>query len=263
MFTAIVLAAQRAGRIDSLAAAAAVSHKCVVPVAGAALIRHVVAALGQAPGLDEIRISVEPEAVPMIRQALAGLPATVVYVPSADNLADSVYAAARDACDTLLITTADNVLLTAAAVTEMIDTLDRGADGAIALASRAAVLAAHPEGQRRFYRFADDSYSNCNLYALRGPKTLALVESFRTGGQFARNPMRLVVAFGIFNLILLRLHRLSLAGAARRLSRRFGIRMAQVVLADGAHAIDVDNQRTLAVTGELLAARSEAAKKAA
>jgi hypothetical protein len=36
-FTAIILAAQRAGQLDPLAAEAGVSHKCLVPIVGAGL----------------------------------------------------------------------------------------------------------------------------------------------------------------------------------------------------------------------------------
>ena len=45
-----------------------------------------------------------------------------------------------------------------------------GADGVAAMARKASVLAAHPEGQRNFYRFRDDEYANCNVYALANRK---------------------------------------------------------------------------------------------
>jgi GTP:adenosylcobinamide-phosphate guanylyltransferase len=253
-FTAIVLAAQRAGEVNPLAQAYGVSHKCLVPVAGAPMIRHVVRALAETPGLEEVRISVEPEVVPQVEQALSGLLARTVYVRSADNLADSVYACADGALAPIVITTADNVLLTPGSVLRMIDAVDEG-DGAIALATRDAVLAAHADGQRRFYRFADDSYSNCNLYALAGHKPLKLVESFRSGGQFRKNPRRLIITLGPINLLLMLWHRISLAGAARRISRRFRITLVPVVLQDGSQAIDVDNPRSHAVADQLLAAR--------
>jgi GTP:adenosylcobinamide-phosphate guanylyltransferase len=254
-FSAIVLAAQRAGEINPLAQHFGVSHKCLVPVAGEPLIRHVVRALAESPGLQEVRISVEPEVVPQVNAALTGIPAQLVHIPSADNLADSVYACAQDARTPLLITTADNVLLTPHSVATIL--------GALALAARQSVLAAHPEGQRRFYRFADDHYSNCNLYAIAGAQALRLVESFRTGGQFKKNPRRLVMTMGPFNLLLLLLHRLSLRGAARRISRRFGVELAAVVLRDGSQAIDVDNLRSWGVAEQLLTDRAHRSTKAA
>ena len=60
----------------------------------------------------------------------------------------------------------------------------------VALARKEDVLSAHPQGQRRFYRFRDGAFSNCNLYGL-SRRGLALAETFREGGQFAKNPMRI------------------------------------------------------------------------
>ena len=261
-FTAIVLAAQRAGEVNPLAQHFGVSHKCLVPVAGEPLIRHVVRALAASPGLQEVRISVEPEVVPQVTAVLAGIAPQVVYIPSADNLADSVYACAQDTQPPLLITTADNVLLTPHSVATILGAL-HNADGALALATRHSVLAAHPDGQRRFYRFADDHYSNCNLYAIAGRQALRLVESFRTGGQFKKNPRRLIMTLGPLNLLLLLWHRLSLRGAARRISRRFGVELAAVVLGDGSQAIDVDNLRSRDVAEQLLTRGAQGSTKAA
>lgn len=254
-FTAIILAAQRPGVIDPLAAEASISHKCLVPIEGAPLIAHVAQALQATPGIARLRIVVEPEVVPDVAAAMPAGPAPIDYVDPADNLADSVHAAALGVDQPMLVTTADNVLLTPGAVTTILNAVSGGADAAFAMARRETVLAAHPLGQRRFYRFADDSYSNCNLYAFAGPKALAAVESFRSGGQFAKKPLRLVTAVGLFNLALLLLHRISLVGAARRLSRRFRLRIEPVILADGAHAIDVDNRRTYDAAALLLATR--------
>jgi len=256
-FTSIVLAAQRVGRMDPVAAQAGVANKSLAPIAGAPLIRHVVDALLATPGLGAVRIVVEPETAAAI-QAVLPRGAPVDFVTAADNLADSVYTAAAGVDGPMLITTSDNVLLTPDAVLATLAPLLAGADVSLALATETSVLAAHPEGQRRFYRFADEAYSNCNLYALRGMSAMRVAESFRSGGQFAKKPLRMVVALGPINLALLLLKRLSLRGALRRLGRRFGLAVEPVILADGAHAIDVDNARTYACAEELLARRRQA-----
>ena len=258
-FTAVVLAAQRAGQIDPLAAEAGVSHKCLVPIGGAALIAHVVAALRATAGLERLRIVVEPAAVPAIAALLPAGSIMPDYVAAADNLADSVHVACQDIDGPTIVTTADNVLLTPGAVRQMVNALAGGVDVALAMARKADVLAAHPEGQRRFYRFADDDYSNCNLYGLGGRRALAAAESFRSGGQFAKKPLRMVLAFGPFTVLLMLLHRLSLAGALDRLSRRVRLRSVPIILEDGAHAIDVDNRRTYDVAEILLERRRAAA----
>jgi CTP:molybdopterin cytidylyltransferase MocA len=255
-FAAVILAAQRAGVVDPLAADHGVTHKCLVPIAGRPLIAHVVAALRATPGLGHLRVVVEPDAVPLLRAALPDGAVPVDYIPAADNLADSVHAATRDLDQPTIVTTADNVLLTPGAVEQMLDTLGDGADVAIAMANRASVLAAHPEGQRRFYRFRDDEYSNCNLYGFAGARGFSAAEAFRGGGQFAKKRKRLIAAIGLVNVLLFLAGRLTLARAMERLSRRFRLTLRAVVLADGSHAIDVDNPRTYGCAETLLAQRA-------
>jgi len=260
-FTAAILAAQRPGIVDPLAEAHGVSHKCVVPIDGAPLVSHVVAALRATAGCRRILIVVEPAMFAPLRAMLGdGYPA-IDFVAAADNLADSVLAAAEAADGVMIVTTADNVLLTPPAVEAVLRDLHAGADVSVALATRESVLAAHPEGQRRFYRFSDVEISNCNLYGFGSRTAVAAAESFRSGGQFAKKPLRLLAAVGAANVALLLLHRLSLAAAFDRLSRRFGVRIAPLLLDDGSHAIDVDNERTYRVASLLLRQRGQTPRR--
>lgn len=254
-FTIVVLAAQRGGLLDPLAAEAGVTHKCLVPIGGRPLLAHVLAALGEVEGIESIRIVVEPGADDSLRPIVgaSGLPAS--FVAAADNIADSVYAAALGTDGPVVITTADNVLLTPAAVRQVMERLAGGDDAVVAIARKEDVLAAHPHGQRRFYKLSDGEFSNCNLYGL-SQRGLGLAETFREGGQFSKNPMRIARAFGLFNLLLLRLGLVSVDSGMRRLGRRFKVRASAVVLADGAHAIDVDNQRTYDIAAQLLDRRA-------
>src|SRR3954464_7101145 len=254
-FSVVILAAQRGGRLDPLAAEAGVSHKCLVPIGGRPLLAHVLAALTQVDGIESVRISVEAGAEEKLRALVSasGLPAS--FVAAADAIPDSIYAAADGSEGPVVVTTADNVLLSAAAVREIAARLAAGDDAVAALARKEDVLFAHPQGQRRFYRFRDGEYSNCNLYGL-SRRGLDLAETFREGGQFAKNPMRIARAFGFLNLLILRFGLISLDRAMKRLSRRFGMRFSATVLKDGAHAIDVDNQRTYDIAAQLLDRRA-------
>ncbi len=253
---AVVLAAQRDGTIDPLAAGVGVTHKCLVPIGGKVLIAHVLDALQATPHIERIRIVVEPAMVEKIRPHLVAGNVPVEYIASARNLVDSVYAATQDLDQPTILTTADNVLLTPGAVASVETALRNGADVVFSMATRRSVLDAHREGQRRFYRFTDDSYSNCNLFGFAGAKTFRGAEMFRGGGQFAKKPMRLLAAVGLFNVALFMLGWLSLDGAMRRLSKRLRLRAVAVVLRDGAHAVDVDNERTYRVASLLLAQRA-------
>ncbi len=255
--TVIVLAAQRDGRIDPLAAEAQVSHKCLVPIAGKPLLAHVLKALGEARGIGLVRIAVEAGAKQKLEPIISivgNIGCGLEFVPSADTITDSVYAAAEGVRGNIVVTTADNVLLSPAAVEKVIAMLRDGDDAVVALARKEAVLFAHPEGQRHFYKFADASIANCNLYGL-SRQGLGAAEVFRTGGQFASNPARIAQAFGFLNLLMFSSGLITVDGVMRRLSKRFGVRMKAVILDDGAHAIDVDNDRTYRIAAQILERR--------
>ena len=251
----VVLAAQRDGKLDPLAEAAGVSHKCLVPIGGKPLLAHVLAALEGVDGVDSVIISVERGAEARLQDIAAGSALPVRFSEAADNLADSVYRAAAGASGPIIVTTADNVLLTAGAVDQVAERLAAGDDVVAAFARQEDILAAHPEAQHNFYRFRDGGFSNCNLYGL-SPRGLKAAEAFRGGGHFYKHPMRIVRAFGLVNLLLLRFGLVSTAAAMRRLSRRFGVRVSRVILADGAHAVDVDNRRTYEIAALLLERRA-------
>jgi molybdopterin-guanine dinucleotide biosynthesis protein A len=245
--TALVLAGRREGHVDPLAAAAGLADKCLVPVAGRPMILHVLDAIEATPQIDRIIVSVNDatllDGLPEVR-AMQASGRLVVSVARA-NLVDSLLTAIAGAPFPVFVTTADNTLLTANAASQFI----------AAFARQQSVLAAHPEGQRRFYKFSDDSYSNCNTYWLGGPAALEVAEVFRSGGQFAKHPLRIIEAFGFLNLLRFHYGVGTLDAAFGRFSRRFGLAIRAIVLDDGAVAIDVDNARTLAVTETIMAAR--------
>lgn len=257
--TAIVLAGRRNGTTDPLALVAGVTHKCLVPVAGQPMLLHVIDALAANPRIGEIRVVIEDAALLRDLAPLRGLIGSgrLRGIGAQPNLVDSVLAGADGAAFPLLITTADNVMLTPESVDEMIDGCAAAqADAAVAFTRRAFVLAAHPDGQRKFYRFADDSYSNCNTYWLRDRAALKAAETFRSGGQFVKHPLRIVGAFGLINLIRFRFGIGTLEQAFARFSRRFRLRISPVILSDGAVAIDVDHARSHGVAEQLLAGRA-------
>jgi len=259
--TIILLAGQRAGVVNPLADRAGVTHKCLVPIRGKPLIARVLDTVTGLPAVRAIRISLEPEAhgdVAKLAEAFADRGIPIEFVANARNIVDSVHIAAGADLGPFLITTADNVLLTRAGIAHVRDQL-RLHDGVLALARRASVLAAHPDGQRNFYRFRDDEYANCNIYGLADRKALeAGAEIFRGGGQFMKSVWRMIRAFGPINILMLRLGAYDREEAMRRLGRRLGITVEATEFTDGSLAIDVDNERTYQVCEEILARREGA-----
>lgn len=259
--TALIMAGKRSGALDPLAARAGVAQKCVVPIHGKPLIEHVVEALAGSEQIGEIRIvaheAAEILAIPLVVRLIGE--ERLRIVPAAFNLVDSVVAGAKGAKFPLLITTADNVLVTTAGYEEFIaGSLAAKAGAAAALARIEDVNAAHPQGQRRSYNFRDGRFSNCNTYWIGSEDALAAAEIFRLGGQFAKFPSRIAKAFGVLNLLRYFLGTGDREKLFRQVSRRFGFPVTTVVLSNGEFAIDVDNERTYDVAARLLAKRAVA-----
>lgn len=266
--TVAILAAQRVGIINPIAARFGVSHKCLAPICGRPLIAWVFDTVAATPGVSRVRIAIEADGqagVEPLTQPLRAAGIAVDFVPAADNLADSVIACAQGVAGPLILTTADNVNLSVDALQQAAAALADGAEVIFSLARREDVLAARGEidgpafAHVGPYRFRDGRFSNCNLYALNGKGALVAAEIFREGGQFSKQRGRLIRAVGLFNVALYLTKQMTLAAAARRLSKRFGVRIQPIIFADGAQAIDVDNDKTYAHSERILIARQASA----
>lgn len=253
----LILAGRRPGAPDPLAVAHGVADKCLIPVAGRPMIAHVLSA---AAASDARQIFVSTHHVNLLADlddpVVASMGKRLIIVPAANNLADSVLAVAGVAAFPLLVTTADNCLLTPATIAEIAAEAARlDIEAGVAMARRDDVLAVHPEGQRRFYEFADVAVSNCNAYWIAHPSALRATEAFRGGGQFVKRPLRVMQAFGLINLLRFRFGLGPIHHIFARISRHMNVEIAPLLVSNGATAIDVDNERSLGVTEALLARR--------
>src|SRR4051812_2914923 len=251
----LVLAGRRSATPDPLAAAAGVSHKAMVPVAGEAMVGRVLRIAETAMPGAPLYVSVDD------LSAIAGEPTVarllgagrLTPLEARPNIVESVVEASRATGFPLLIITADNVLMTPEGMRSIHEEGERtGADAIAMMAEKEDIIAAHPDGQRRFYAFRGGAYSNCNLFWLGSARSLQATESFRLGGQFAKHKRRAVKALGLTTLLLYVSRLLTLEGMFRHFSRRFGITIRALVTPDGRLAIDVDNERTHRVAEEIL-----------
>lgn len=253
--TALIMAGKRSGVLDPLAERAGVAQKCVVPVNGTPMIARVVEQVAACERVGAIRIVAhEPEeiaALPVVAKLLEE--GRLTFAEGRFNIVDSVVSGAEGVQFPLLITTADNCLVTPEGYGEFIEkALAEEAGAAAGLARKEDVQAADPEGQKKFYEFKDGGYSNCNMYWMGSEKALKAAEIMREGGQFVKFPARIIRAFGLMNLIRFRLGTGSKEKLFAQISKRFGIKLVPIVLSKGQYAIDVDNERTFEVTERLL-----------
>jgi GTP:adenosylcobinamide-phosphate guanylyltransferase len=260
--TILILAGKRDGKLDPLAERAGVSHKCRVPINGKPLLEWVAEAVG--PAFPDARILVsihDPDVIadlPTISALMATGQLSVIRAQAGivESVEHAITEAGGDSAFPLMITTADNVLAEPDYLRGVHEAaLASEGDAVVVLATREAIRAAHPDGQRKFYEFSDVAISNCNVFWLRNANALKATEAFRQGGQFAKNRARIAKAFGLFNLIRFRLGWWTLDSAFKAISRRFGVKVVPHVTPDGAFAIDVDNERTYGVAELLLKQR--------
>ena len=257
----LILAAQRAGTVNALAEAASVSHKCIMPMQSRPLIEHVLSTLEAMPEAARITVSIDaPDAltgVPLVESLIAA--GRLSIKQSGATLFDSIASALPEPEDfPVVITTADNVLLTEDMLRHFIPNL-ADIDVGVAMCQKEVLLAKYPDGQRRFHKFADGEWSNCNLYALTTPAALSAAEFFRGGGQFAKSLKRVMDAFGLFNMIGYKFAWFARDKAMSRLSTRSGVRIKAIDMPFPEAPIDVDNERTRRIAEEILIARAEAA----
>lgn len=256
----LILAAQRKGTVNALAQAAGVSHKCIMPMQARPLIEHVLSTLQTMPEAKRITVSIDmPDAlkgVPLVEQLIDE--GRLKIVQSGETLFDSIADALPSADDfPVVITTADNVLLTADMLRHFMPHL-KDTDVGVAMCQKEVLLAKYPDGQRRFHRFADGEWSNCNLYALTKPEALSAAEFFRGGGQFAKSLKRVMNAFGLFNMIAYKFAWFARDKAMDRLSARSRVRVRAIDMPFPEAPIDVDNERTRKIAEQILIARNAA-----
>lgn len=261
--TALILAGSRLGPKDAVAQSQNVSHKCLIELDGMIMLERVIKEIQAVEAVGRIFISIEkPEILDSV-QVLREMreKGEIEFVQSRENLFLSVTGAAADIEDPfpLIVTTGDNALHT----TEMVDhfcneLLATDTDAGIAMTPASVILEAYPEGKRAFYHLKDGDWSSCNIFALMSEKALGAAKSFEGGGQFGKNPQRVLKAFGFIFMILYRFRLAGMDTLVKRLSKRWGIKVKLVVMPFADAPIDVDNTGDVVLAEKILKARRSA-----
>ncbi|CAN5418191.1 nucleotidyltransferase family protein [soil metagenome] len=250
---ALVLAGSRAGSVDPLESYAGVPHKVLIEIAGRTMIERVVTALAAVAAVERIVIAIER---PELLDGLAGLQTCAkpwTTMPTQAGPSATVAAAFAAIGAPLLVTTADHALLETAWIEQFLAACPAGTDLCAALAESAAVTAAAPDSQRTWLRFAEGSYSGCNLFLLAGPPAAGVLTFWREMEQLRKHPLRMVQQLGITFALRYKAGRLGLQAAADRVGELSGgARLAFVELADGRAAIDVDKPEDLDLVRRLV-----------
>ena len=242
-WTALVLAGSRGGE-DPVARAAGVPHKAMATVAGRRMIDHVIDALNASQQVGQIVIC-GPEDLP--------LPPGTSLLPTASTPASSVLAALEDLGTPLLITTADNPLLSAKTLTMFLDQAGQSnADAVAAVAPREVAEQAGNPGRRTYLKFRDTAVSGCNLFAILTPAGRAAPAFWRRLEVQRKKPWRMALSIGPWALIQYALGRLTLDAAAKAIAAKAGCRAAIIRLTDPYAPHDVDKPEDLVFVEQIL-----------
>ncbi len=252
-WTAIILAGQRPGT-DPLAAHFNMTYKALVPLAGEAMLTHVLRTLQAAPQIGRIIVlgqepDVLAEAVMFgggaeIRQSDAGISASL------KALVDT-----RDVPWPWLVTTADHPLLTPAMITQFLNEAD--GDLSVGMVEKATMIAQFPGAQRTWLRFADGHWSGANLFAFRSDNVRAALDLWAAAEQDRKQAWKLFLHFGPWLALRAITRTIGLRNAFQKAGLRLGLSANLVAMSDPVAAIDVDKPADHALATAIFASRKD------
>ncbi|KPF74004.1 MAG: NTP transferase domain-containing protein [Blastomonas fulva] len=254
-WTALVLAGQRPG-LDPVAAHFGMRTKSLVPVSGEPMLLRVLRTMLHTPCIARVLVLAQDIDEQMADPALLTLRSDprVVACRSGSTISGSVLDAIGrgDVRWPVLVTTADNVMLTPGSACEFMRGL-AGQDVGIGLVERSRLEAMCGQSKRTWLRFSDGEFTGANLFALGSPRVASLLRFWETAERDRKSMLKLAARFGPVLLIKILLRRLSLQSALAAAGERLGLDVRPVLLTDGRMGVDVDKPEDHALVERLLA----------
>ncbi len=247
---AILLAGQRPG-VDAFAASHGVAAKALIAVAGRPMIAHVAGRLAGHGGIGQITIHASH--LPDI-QAACPDPA-LAWQEAAKSIAACLAPLLADPATRypLLVTTADNVLLSDAMLDHFIAAID-GADLGVAVVEERVLRAAFPDARRTWLTFRGGRYSGANLFWFGSARAARVVELWAGVEQDRKRGLAMLGALGWVNLLLAGTRAITIHALAARVGRKLGLTARVVEMPQAEACIDVDKPADLALAETLLLA---------
>lgn len=242
LLAAVVLAGRSSHEDDPLAEYSLGRSKGLIPIAGRPMIAYVIRALTESRYLSRIVIVGLPE------EARAVLTEPVEHVRSNGDMLANAEAGMRRALELLpgldgvLIGSADLPLLTGAIVDRFIDAcLESDHDLYYSIVERSLMEGRFPASRRTYVRLLEGEFAGGDLLLLRAGMGMVDQDLWRRLASARKNPIRQArMLGGVWPLVKLLSHRMSLAEAERRASKALGIRGRVLVTGDPEVGMDVD-----------------------
>lgn len=254
-WTAIVLAGERPEG-DPLAKELDVPAKALIEIAGKTMLSRVVQAL-----LDSSKVKTVLVLAQQIDRIASAEPSDILNDPrvrlaqSGNGIATSVEAVVGtgQAPWPVLVTTADNALLTSGRVDEFLAQVGQ-ADVAVGLGERSIVEREFPETKRTWLKFSDGHFSGANLFALKTNRCLAALRHWQAVEQDRKKGLKLIASFGPILLARVLTRTIGLKDGLAKVGQKMGFD-ARAVILDAEAPIDVDKIEDVALVERILAHR--------
>lgn len=256
-FTALLMAGSRPEG-DPLAHAAGVPSKALVPIAGQPMINHSARALLATPGIGRlIIVAQQPQAIVADPATawLASDPRVELRV-STGGISQSILDLA-DAPDTqppLLVTTADNVLMSPDMLSHFL-THAKGADVAVGMVERRVLLARYPGSRRTWIKMRAGHWSGANLFWLGTPRARAVIAFWRSIEQDRKSGRKIVSAFGPLLTLAALFRLLSMPRGLELAGKRFGVQARMVPMPQAEACIDADKPEDIVLIERIMASK--------
>lgn len=252
-WTAIILAGQRPGT-DVLAAHFGMTLKALVPLAGEAMVTHVLRTVHASPQIGRVIVlAQEPEKLAAAIEAGCGAETR----QSSAGISASLKALADDGGVPWpwLVTTADHPLLTPAMIAQFL--AGAQTDLSVGMVEKAAMLKQFPDARRTWLRFADGHWSGANLFAFRSDNVRAALNLWAAAEQDRKKAWKLFLHFGPWLAFRAITRTIGLQSAFGKAGRRLGLTTSLVAMTDPVAAIDVDKPADHALAETIFASRKD------
>lgn len=253
--SAIVLAGSRPG-VDPLLSGTGVSTKALLPIAGLPMLVHVIRALRASPLVGSITVLAQDSAKLASEPALAAVP-DLHFSDSGQGISSSLAAALPPGDDPLLVTTADNVLLTPSMIANFLSGA-ANSDIAIAMVERDLLLARYPQSQRTWLKFRGGWWSGANMFRLRGQRAAPLLKFWERIERDRKKGLKIIAAFGPILLLAAVLRLITIHQGVARAGLRFGLKAQIVLMPEPEACIDADKPADILLIEDIMATRRSA-----
>ena len=244
-YSVLILAGNR-GPACSIAALDGVSHKALLSINGVTMIERVISALREVTIIEKVTIAIEtPEvlkSIPNLKPLFTnGYLETIIAMPTpAQSVLNGFEALSASQNGPILMTTADNCLLTSEIVQHFINSLNQDTDVTAAVAKTDWVLEAYPQARRTRMSFSDGSQGGCNLFAFQTGNARNIINFWRLIEQNRKSPLTMLRQLGFWVVLRYLSNSLSIEQALNKLGQRTGTKLAITQMPFPEAAIDVD-----------------------